>query len=175
MIEDDVRTALLPAFPGIEVIHANQNGPRPDGLYVTMRIETAHEMPAHIARPTTPQPIPALGSRDLGAHRVGQIELQCFGAQGYDTLEMAGLRLVSEACIEAAEAVGVVFGVTADLQNVPALFNESQWEPRAVCSLPFAYTRNIVEAVPVIETVQGTISIEGLPDMPYEVAIVDNP
>jgi hypothetical protein len=174
MIEDDVRTALLPAFPGLEVIHANQNGPRPDGMYVSVRIETAHEMPAHVGALTAPQPIPAFGSRPLGAHRVGQIELQCFGAQGYDTLETAGLLLAGDVCMGAAEAVGIVFGVVADLQNVPALFNESQWEPRAVCSLPFAYTRNVVEAVPVIETVQGTISIEGLPDMPYEVAIVDN-
>lgn len=174
MIDDDVRTALLPAFGTVPLIHANENGPRPEGVYATMRIETAHDMPAHIGPIVTPDPIPALGTRDLNAHRVGTVELQCFGEGSFDVLDTAALLLQGIVAMDAAEAVGVVFGVVSDLQNQPALRNASQWEPRAICSLPFAYTRRVSETVAVIETVQGTIEIDDLPPMPYEAAIVDN-
>lgn len=174
MIEDDIRTALIPCLPGVEIIIANENGPRPPGLYASVRLESAHDMPTHIGPASAPDPIPALGVRELAAHRVGLVEVQVYGVGSYDTLETAMLRTSTEGAMAAAEAVGLVFGTVQDLQSVPALRNESQWEPRAVCSLPFAYTRRVAEAVPVIETVEGTISIEGLPDMPYSAAIVDN-
>lgn len=171
MIQDDILDALSPAFPGTTVIHANENGPRPPGVYVAFRIEQAHDMPAHTGATTAPDPIPAFGAREIAAHRTGTIEVQCYGVGSYDLLESGMLRLAGLVAMDAADAAGIVFGVVQDLQNVPALRNESQWEPRAVCSLPFAYTRRVTEAVPVIETVEGTIEIDGLPDMPFEASI----
>lgn len=174
MIDDDIRTALLPVFAPLEVVHANENGPRPAGKYVTMRIERTHELPAHVGTIDEPPPIPAFGERDLAAHRTGLVELQAFGVGSYDDMDAAMLKLESLAAIDAADAAGVVFGTVSDIQNVPALRNETTWEARAVCSLPFAYTREVTEAVPVIETVEGEVIIEGFPPMPFEASIVDN-
>jgi len=176
MIEDDVRTALLPVFTGTEVIIANENGARPAGRYVTIRVDgNAHRMPAHAGPLVDPgEPIPALGARDLAAHRTGTIELQCFGVGSFDLLDTAMLRLHEEASIAAAEALNIVFGTSNDVQSVPVLRNISEFEARAIVSLPFAYTRQVSETLPFIETVQGTIAVDDLAPMPYEATIVDN-
>lgn len=177
MIVDDVRTALLPAFPpGTLVIIANENGARPAGRYVALRIDgNTHRMPAHTGALADPgAPIPALGTRAHAAHRTGTLEIQCFGDGSFDLLDEAMLRLHLEESVSAAEALDLVFGTSNDVQDVPALRNDSTFEPRAIVSLPFAYTRQVSESLPFIETVQGTITVDDLAPMPYEATIVDN-
>lgn len=180
MTEDDLRTALLPAMPaGVDIIIAHENGPRPAGLYVTLRIENTHQLPGH-AGPLEGNPAPTgFGTMPIDAHRTGLLELQCFGVGSFEVLDLAMQRLQFETVIEAAEALNIAFGRSSDVENVPALRNELSFEPRAIVSLPFAYTRRVVESLPYIETVEGTISIEGeiagtLPPMPYTATIVDN-
>lgn len=175
MIEDDIRTALLPVFPGVEVVLAYENGPRPPGLYVTVRIENAHKLPAHVGPlPTADIPIPQFADRAIQAHRTGQVEIQCFGDQGYDVLDAAINLLSSEAAVDAAGALDIAFGRASDIQRVPVLRNDSTYENRAIVSLPVTYTRGGVESLSWIETVNALAKVGDLPEMPIHATIVDN-
>lgn len=168
MIDDDVLAGLQGAFPpGFMLIHAHGNGPRPVGVYGTVRIESATAAPAHVGRLSAPDPIPAFGRRELAAHNSGQVEVQVFGEGSYDILSAAVLMLDSLAAIDSADAADVVFGTTQSVQNVPALRNASEYEPRALASIPFAYTRRVIEPVPVIETVEGSVSVSGAPPVTF--------
>lgn len=170
MTDDQVRTALLPAFPaGFTLIVANENGPRPPGMYGTVRVENSRRLPSHNDQTETPDPIPALGQRGNDAHRTGRVEVQVFGTGAYDALDTAIQRLDTEAAMDAAEAVSMVFGRTQDLQSVPVLRNASQFEERAVASFPFAYTRRVVEQIPVFETIEGEALVNDLPPLPFSV------
>lgn len=164
MIEDKVRDGLLGAFPaGFQLILANQNGPRPDGMYGTVRIESARSSPAIAGRSEAIQPAPTFAARELASHHNGTVEVQVFGTGAFDTLSAAVLMLDSLAAIESADAAGVVFGTTQNIVNEPALRNAAEYEERALASIPFAYTRRVIESVPVIETVEGSASVSGAP------------
>lgn len=166
MIDDDLRTALLPAFPGMALIHSNENGPRPSGVYATLRIETARRGPAIIGE------LNSAGVRELVRHGNGTLELQCFGEGSYDALDLAVLRLNTEAVQAAALGLNLSFGTSDRIQSVPALRNDSSWEQRAVVSLPFAYTRAASESLSWIETVTGQIEVNDRAT-PYSATIVE--
>lgn len=164
MIEDDIREGLLGAFPaGFMLILANGNGPRPAGMYGTVRVETSSSAPAHVSRPSVNLPSPSFGQRQLAAHHAGQVEVQVFGEGSYDVLTTVVLMLDSIQAMEAAELAGVVFGTTQRVDHIPALRDDSEYESRAVASIPFSYTRRVIEPVPVIETVEGSVSVSGAP------------
>ena len=168
MIDDDILAGLQGAFPpGFVLIQAHGNGPRPSGVYGTVRIESSASAPAHVGRLSVTQPLPALGRRELAAHHSGQVELQVFGEGSFDILSTAVLMLDSLAGIDSADAAGVVFGTTQNVQSVPALRNASEYEDRAVASIPFSYTRRVIEPVPVIETVEGSVSVPGAPPVTF--------
>lgn len=175
-ISDDVRTALLPAFAPLDIVHAFQNGPRPSGMYATVRIETARALPAHMGWLEVPSPIPAPGSRVSEGDRIGTVELQVFGDGAYDFLDAAVGMLATEACMEAALALNLAFGMVSTVEAVPALLDGSSYEERALCSLAFAYTRRTEETLYNIETVEGTVAIENsdAPAIPYRATVTDN-
>lgn len=175
MTDDDIRTALLPAFPaGFALIVANENGPRPPGVYGTVRVENSRRLPSQHEPIAVPAPVPALAQRANDAHRTGQVEVQVFGKGSYDLLDFAIQSLDTEAAMAAAEALNVVFGNTQDLQSVPVLRNASEFEPRAVASIPFAYTRRVVEQIAIFETIEGVALVDGLPPLPFSVNPADN-
>ena len=174
MIDDDLIAVLVPVFAPTAVIFANENGPRPLSQYVTLRIESAHKLPEHTGVLTENGPIPALGSRPTDAHRTGQLEIQCFGPGSFDVLDIAMQRLSEEVHVMAANARELAFGTSSDVTNEPALRDGLSFEPRAIVSLPFAYTRRTVETLPMIETLNAVVEISDLPDLPIHVAIVDN-
>jgi hypothetical protein len=168
MIEDDLRTALLPAFGSTELVLAHENGRRPPGVYATMRIESSRKTHVIVGK------LKPDGTRTFTAHGQGLLELQCFGQGSFDVLDTAVQLLAASEPQDAAVAGNVAFGPTNRVESVPALRNDSSWEPRAVVSLPFAYTREVSEALSWIETVEGTIGLDGW-ITPYTAAIVDNP
>lgn len=174
MIEDDVRDVLAPLFAPAPLIFANENGPRPVVQYVTLRIEGAHKMPEHHGKTADLGPAPALGQRPNDAHRTGNIELQCFGAGSFDLLDIAMQRLSEESFVDSANLREIAFGTSSDILNEPALRDGLSYEPRAIATLPFAYTRRTVETMPFIETVNAIAAVGDLPDMPITATIVDN-
>jgi hypothetical protein len=174
MIEDVILQALAPVFAPHPLIIANENGPRPTVMYATIRVETMNRLPTHVGMQDEE------GARNVSAHRVGQIELQMFGALSYDTLDLGLQRLSHDANIEAFEAAGIVFGDSHDIENIPVLRTQTQFEPRAVVTLPFSYTRATEETLSWIETVAGTATAEGEIATgeisgPYVASMVDNP
>lgn len=175
MIEDLIIQALTPIFAPVELIPANDNGPRPEGMYGTVRVDgPMHRPPVHVgAQDET-------GTRKISAHRTGNVELQVFGDDSYDTLDLALQRLSHDANIDAFYALGLVFGDTHDVENLPALRSGFEFEQRAIATLPFAYTRTTEENLSWIETVTGEATIEGSIETveisgPYSATIVDNP
>lgn len=174
MITDIILIALAPIFAPIPLIAANENGPRPATLYGTVRIESMDRLPAHVG------PLGDDGVRAVAAHRVGQVELQLFGVQAYETLDLMLQRIAFDSNIEDFEAVGIVFGEASSLEDLPVLRNISQFDPRAVATVPFSYTRAVDETLPFIETVEGEATIEGSIasvsiTTPFGVTIADNP
>lgn len=174
MIEDVILAALAPVFAPVPLIIANQNGPRPNTMYGTIRIETMTTLPTHVG------PQNDAGLRLVAAHRIGSVELQVFGAASYDTLDVAIQRFSHDANVERFEAAGIVFGESRNVENIPVLRNQSQFEPRAVASVPFSYTRTTEETLSWIETVEGEATIEGWIESvsittPFSVTIADNP
>lgn len=174
MIENVILIALEPLFAPTKLIIANQNGPRPVGMYGTVRIDTLNRLPVHVG------PQDEDGVRKVSAHRTGQVELQMFGAAAYDTLDLAVQRMTHDEYIERFEEAGIVFGDAHEIQNLPVLRNQSQFEPRAIVEIPFSYTRSTEETLPWIETVEGEATIEGSIasvsiTTPFTATIVDNP
>jgi hypothetical protein len=174
MIEDVILQALTPVFAPHPLIIANENGPRPEVLYGTIRVEATSRLPVQVGMQDDE------GVRTVAAHRVGQVELQVFGAQSYDVLDLAFQRLSHDANVEAFQALGLVFGDSHTIENIPVLRTVSQFEPRAVATLAFSYTRDTEEALSWIETVNGTITVNGEISggeitTPYSATIVDNP
>lgn len=174
MIDDDVLAVLGPLFAPAPLIFANENGPRPVVQYVTLRIEGAHKMPEHHGPAVELGPAPAFGERANDAHRTGSVELQCFGAGSFDVLDIALQRLSEEATTDATNAREIAFGMSSDLRNEPAFRDGLSYEPRAIATIPFAYTRRTIEAMPFIETVNAIVAVADLPDMPITATIVDN-
>lgn len=174
MIEDVILQVLAPLFAPHPLIIANENGPRPDQLYGTVRVEATNRLPVQVGMQDDE------GMRPVSAHRTGQLEIQVFGAASYDVLDLAFQRLSHEANIEAFEAAGLVFGDSHSIENIPVLRTASQFEPRAVATVPFSYTRATEETLSWIETVNGTATVEGSISTvqisgPYSATIVDNP
>lgn len=174
MIEDVILAALAPVFAPVPLIIANENGARPATMYGTIRIETMNSLPTHIG------PQDDAGMRNVSAHRVGSVELQVFGAASYDTLDLATQRFSHDANVENFEALGLVFGEVRNVENIPVLRTQSQFEPRAVASVPVSYTRTTQETLSWIETVEGEATIEGWIESvsittPFRVTIADNP
>lgn len=166
MIDEDVRLALTVIFPGVELIHANDNGPRPDEQYITVRVESpARRLPSIVGKQDE------AGNQPTDAHRTGTVELQAFGVGSFDLLDEGMQRLGQENARTAAESRALVFAMTADVQSVPLLRNQSEWEPRAVATLGFAYTRRTLENLSWIETVEGEIAVGDLPAVPYTATI----
>lgn len=174
MIDDDVMAVLAPLFAPAPVIFANENGPRPIEQYVTLRIESAHKMPEHHGATIELGPAPAFGQRANDAHRTGSVEMQCFGAGSFDVLDVALQRLSEESFTDAANAREIAFGTSSDVLNEPALRDGLSYEPRAIATLAFAYTRRTNETLAFIETVNALASVGDLPDMPIHATIVDN-
>lgn len=172
---DHFYAVLQPAFGTVPVVWANQDAPRPAGLYATLRIDgAAHRLPMVTGMQD------ADGVRINSAHRTGNIEVQAFGPGAFDLLDTVGQVLMQDDAIARANAQDVAFGPMGDVVDEPALRDNHQWEPRAIASLPYAYTGQTNEELSWIETVEGTIGIEGataieMPDMPYSATIVDNP
>lgn len=174
MIEDAILAALAPVFAPVPLIIANENGPRPATMYGTVRIETLHALPTHVG------PQDANGMRLVSAHRTGLLELQMFGAESYDTLDLGVQRMTHDEHVESFAAAGLVFGPTHDVENLPVLRTQSQFEPRAIVTIPFSYTRSTQETLSWIETVEGMATVEGeiatvIISGPYSATIVDNP
>lgn len=172
---DRFYAVLQPAFGETPVVWANQDAPRPAGLYATLRIDGAtHRMPMVTGMQDDD------GVRINSAHRTGNIEVQAFGAGAFELLDTVGQVLMQDDAIVRANAQDVALGPMGDVVDEPALRDNHQWEPRAIASLPFAYTGQTNELISWIETVEGVIAIEGetamdVPDMPYTATIVDNP
>lgn len=159
---DPFYTLLRPLVPGnVPIIWANQDGARPAGLYVTLRFDgIVRRAPAQVGMQD------AVGIRAVSAHRSGNLELQAFGTGAYDLLDVLGTQLAHDTALVQAEQLNITIGPMGNVTDEPALRDNHQWEPRAIASLPFAYTASTPEELSWIETVTGTIQVEGATAMP---------
>lgn len=171
---DPFRTLLLPLIPaGTELIWANQDGARPAGLYFTMRFDgVVRRTPAIIGQ------LNDAGVREVNAHRAGSLEVQAFGAGSYDALDVLGQQLAHDESLSRAESLNLAIGPMGAVTDEPALRDNHQWEPRAIAALPFAYTLTTQEELSWIETVEGTITVDGATALPafsepYSATIVE--
>lgn len=169
-----LETVLRPVFAPIPLVWANQNGPRPKGLYVVMRIDGAmRRLPTNVGSQNSD------GVRDVSTHRVGTLEFQAFGMGSYDLLDKATQTMTHESVRAALYGINTSIGPVGSIIDEPALRDTHEWEPRAIASVPVSYTLRTGETVPWIEAVEGVVSVDGttatqVPDVPFKASVVDN-
>jgi len=154
MIEDDIRTLLVKAAP-VDIVFANQNGPRPRLPYITIRVGAAPRAPLLEAGLSDD------GVQTYAAHRDSTVELQCFGEGAFDVLDDLSQRLKGPGMVAAAFAANLAIYAVDAVQNVPVLRDGGKYEPRAVLDIGVRYTKQHDEDVGLIETVQGEMTLEG--------------
>ncbi len=155
MIEDDI-WALLSKATAKPIVFANQNGPRPPLPYIALRLDRAP------ASNLTAWTVREDGTQDHSAHRDGIVELQCFGAGSFDTLDDMAQRLRGPAMVAEAAAANLAIYTLDSVMNIPVLRDGTTYEPRAVLEIGIRYTRTHTEDVGAIDTVHGDMTlIEG--------------
>ncbi len=154
MIEDEIRALVAKATP-LQVIFANQNGPRPSLPYITLRVDAAPRAPLLEADLTED------GRQTYAAHRDSTVELQCFGEGSTDALDDLSQRLKGPSMAAAAYAANLAVYATDAVQNVPVLRDGGRYEPRAVLDIGVRYTKQHDEDVGLITTVQGEMTLQG--------------
>lgn len=153
MIEDDIR-ALIVQATSLQVIFANQNGPRPSLPYITLRVSSSPRMGLLEADLSND------GTQTYAAHRDATVELQCFGDGGFDALDDLSQRLKGPAMLATALAANLAVYATDPVQNVPVLRDGTRYEPRAVLDIGIRYTKQHDEEVGLIKTVQGEMTLQ---------------
>ncbi|MDI9250281.1 hypothetical protein QMZ25_16900 [Stenotrophomonas sp. RS-48] len=153
MIEDEIR-ALIAKATTLQVIFANQNGPRPKLPYITVRVDTAPRAPLLEADLSDD------GNQTYAAHRDATVELQCFGDGSFDALDDLSQRLKGPYMVAAGYAANIAVYATDSVQNIPVLRDGAKYEPRAVLDIGIRYTKQHDEEVGLIKTVQGEMTLQ---------------
>lgn len=142
---------LFSAATDRPVVFANENGKRPPQRpFITLQLEVGQPQPVHRGR------VDDDGIRKITSHRPITLQLQCYGADSWSVLEQLQLSLYSDALQELAETLNISLQREPRLQNVPALLDDTKYEPRAILDLEAMYTASTEEDVGYIETVNGT-------------------
>jgi len=152
MIEDEI-LALVSQATALQVIFANQNGPRPKLPYVTLRVGTSPR------QGLLEGDLSEDGIQTYAGHRDATVELQCFGDGGFDALDNLGQRLKGPAMLAAALRLNLAVYATDAVQNVPVLRDGGKYEPRAVMDIGIRYTKQHDEDVGLINTVHGEMTL----------------
>lgn len=158
---DDYMALLRLAAPGVEVIPADDNGPRPKKTFCTARLTPAEFTSVHRGV------VDAAGLRTNSMHRAASLQVQVFGADSLDVAQSIVMRLAEEQLIDtAAETYGIAWGGPPRVQDIPALMDEHTYESRAVLDADTTYTVSAQESVGVVETVEAALQTDLGPDDP---------
>lgn len=153
MIEDEIR-ALIAKATTLQVIFANQNGPRPKLPYVTLRVDTAPRALLSEAD------LSEGGVQTYAAHRDATVELQCFGDGSFEALDDLSQRLKGPSMVAAGYAANIAIYAVDAVQNIPVLRDGAKYEPRSVLDIGVRYTKQHDEDVGLIKTVQGEMTLQ---------------
>ena len=153
MIEDEI-LALISQATQLQVIFANQNGPRPKLPYITLRVGTAPRQGLLEGE------LSEDGVQTYAGHRDATVELQCFGDGGFDALDGLSQRLKGPGMLAAALEANLAVYATDAVQSVPVLRDGGKYEPRAVMDIGIRYTKEHDEDVGLIKTVRGDMTLQ---------------
>lgn len=159
MIINDYRDLIGALSGGRPVIVSFDNGPRPSKPYAVVYLSLARPAPAHRQFATDDQ-----GERYVEAHRPGRLLVHCYGKinDAWALADDIGMRIMTDAAIEAASAKNIAWMSQPTLESIPALMDNGDYEDRAILTIETAYTGAMIENVSFI----GTVEIDVATDPP---------
>lgn len=141
---------LIRAIAKAETIPADDNGPRPTKTFITADLLALTPSSLHRGE------VDDNGERRNAAHRSGTLQLQAYGKDCWEVLELLSMEMFHDANLDMAlEEFGIAWGGQPRLEMVPALVDNVTYEPRAILEVATSYTTHNVEVVGLIETVEG--------------------
>lgn len=171
--QDAIFELIEGAAGGVEVIFADENGPRPAAPYIAFAVRWAQASSAEIGR------VGDDGLQAVRQHNDATVELQAFGAAAYDGLDELALKLRHPVYEERAEALDLAVFEIGRLQNIPVLRDSTRFEKRGVLELGVRYARSFTAPAGVIEAVEGSFRVTGgatdLPEEPFSIPAAATP
>lgn len=155
----DIKMALYehlqPAFGAVEVIRAEDNGPRPAGGYVTFATRWTNGWPASFGR------VDDDGRQDVTVQADVTVELHAYRESAYESLKTIVARLQAPSALDRAEALGIAVRSFGQLQDLPALRDGARFEPHAVLEMVVGFAFTVTDDVGYIERVEIGFSTTG--------------
>lgn len=165
MIEDTIYELINEATP-VEVIIAGDNGPRPEKPYLMIYV-SPQASTQDVHRGTTSED----GEQSISALLLGRVQVQAYGPGAWGVCEALLLSLKREDMLNEAERVNVSWIETPTLQNIPTLMDDHTYETRAILEIDFNYVSDMIDQVGVIETVEGTATMEPGDTRPFSITV----
>lgn len=138
---------LLPLAMPRMIIWADQNGPRPEKPYFTLKTSAVGTSPLHASPPD------AAGVATYREHRLIRCEIGCYGRDAVDLTTALAMRMRMPGAALAAEALGVGLGRFEAVRDLSVLLNTSQREGRAMLEFTASVVGSLAEQVGLIEHV----------------------
>lgn len=154
-IEDAFRTAILPHLTGVtEVIFDEQNGPRPNLPYASIKI-LAMTPVGRVQR----EFIDDYGKRRFYQHYSVTIRVRIYGSGSIARMNVLSMALCKESVTQYMAANNVAFSTKSSIRKLPELMHAS-WEERAEMNVTVLSMFTSTEAINNIETINGTLNVE---------------
>lgn len=145
--------ALISAISPIEVIYADDNGPRPNRPYMALKIRSAK-----VNQPSNKGPLISddgdKGGRVVSSSRDAPFEMQFFSEDPMRDASDLVARLQLEEAQDLASSLNVSLVSFSMAQNLPALRDNAKYEPRAIVEGLYRFTHEIEERVHIFEQVE---------------------
>lgn len=144
------------------VIWAQQNGPRPDGAFITMRLSTLRRVGQDWLEAPDSVTWRARGMRQ------GTLSIQCFGgaavgaAGATQILDYVVSRSVLPSSRDVLQAAGIGLAKLGTVQSLDGVINTTVFEPRATLEARFFLAQEVTESpVPVGGGTIDTAQVDG--------------
>lgn len=141
---------LIPLAMPRMIVWADQNGPRPDKPYFTLKTSSVGTAPLHAGTPD------ANGTATYVEHRRIRCEIGCYGKEAAALMSTLAMRLRMPAAAMEAERLGVGIGAFEAVRALSVLLNSSQREERAMLEFTAMLAAGASEQVGLIEHVVFT-------------------
>lgn len=134
----------------VPVIFADENGTRPDGNYITLKVMTFSKIGQKDELPADNN-----GDRSVKYDEDFTLNIEGYGRGVQDNIQELKDSLQRESGLQALYQVGIAVRADSDITDVSALLDETI-EKRYLYEIMMGFSRKIQENVGVIENVEWT-------------------
>ncbi|EHL99380.1 hypothetical protein HMPREF9946_03142 [Acetobacteraceae bacterium AT-5844] len=138
---------LIPLAMPRPLILADQNGPRPEKPYYSLKVSLIGSAPLIETKPNKQ------GAAIYHEHGTLQCEVQCFGKDAAALLRQLGIKLRMPLTAIKAEQAGVSIASVDQARDLTALLQASQYEERAILEFRAHAIASVTDDVSLIEHV----------------------